>query len=47
VTTAFDDNQAFDSPESVLSYWERRNREITAEKRLPDGMLHFDLVTLR
>ena len=47
VTSAFDDNQAFDSAESVLSYWERRNREITADKRLPDGMLHFDLVTLK
>jgi len=47
VTSAFDDNQVFDSAESVLGYWERRNREITADKRLPDGMLHFDLVTVK
>jgi len=47
VTSAFEDNQLFDSPESVMQYWERRNREITADKRLPDGMLHFDLVTAK
>jgi hypothetical protein len=47
VTSAFDDNQVFESAERVMDYWERRNREITAEKRLPDGMLHFDLVTLK
>jgi FkbM family methyltransferase len=45
VTSAFDDNEVFDSAEGVMGYWERRNREITADKRLPDGMLHFDLVT--
>jgi FkbM family methyltransferase len=47
VTSAFEDNQVFDSAESVIGYWEQRNREITADKRLPDGMLHFDLVTVR
>jgi FkbM family methyltransferase len=44
VTSAFEDDECLDTPEKVLTYWERRNREITAQKRLPDGMLHFDLV---
>jgi FkbM family methyltransferase len=46
VTSAFDDNQILDSAEAVMGYWERRNREIAAAKRLPDGMLHFDLITV-
>ena len=29
-----------------MAYWERRNREVTARKLLPDRLLHFDLVTL-
>jgi FkbM family methyltransferase len=45
VTSAFDDDELFDSADQVMAYWQRRNREITAQKRLPDGMLHFDLVT--
>jgi hypothetical protein len=45
VTSAFDDDELFDGADQVMAYWERRNREITAQKRLPDGMLHFDLVT--
>ena len=45
VTSAFDDNETLDSAEKVMAYWERRNREITARKVLPDRMLHFDLVT--
>jgi hypothetical protein len=28
-----------------MEYWKRRNGEITAARKLPDGMLHFDLVT--
>jgi FkbM family methyltransferase len=44
VTSAFDDNEWLDAPEKVMAYWERRNREIAGQKRLPDGMLHFDLV---
>jgi FkbM family methyltransferase len=45
VTSAFEDDEWFDAPEKVLAYWQRRNREITGQKLLPDGMLHFDLVT--
>jgi len=47
VTSAFEDDETFDSADGVMGYWERRNREVTAQKRLPDRMLHFDLVTLR
>ncbi|HVH26515.1 MAG TPA: FkbM family methyltransferase [Vicinamibacterales bacterium] len=44
VTSAFDDDVSLDTPEKVMAHWDRRNREITAQKRLPDGMLHFDLI---
>jgi len=47
VTSAFEDNETLDSADQVMAYWERRNREITARKLLPDRMLHFDLVTMR
>jgi hypothetical protein len=47
VTSAFEDDEAFGSADKVMEYWERRNREITARKLLPDRMLHFDLVTTR
>ncbi|HEY3043479.1 MAG TPA: FkbM family methyltransferase [Vicinamibacterales bacterium] len=47
VTSAFEDDETFDSADNVMEYWERRNREITARKLLPDRMLHFDLVTTR
>jgi FkbM family methyltransferase len=47
VTSAFEDDETLDSADGVMEYWERRNREVTAQKRLPDRMLHFDLVTLR
>jgi FkbM family methyltransferase len=46
VLTAFDDDEILGSPEAVMEYWERRNREVTARELLPDRVLHFDLVTL-
>jgi FkbM family methyltransferase len=45
VTSAFGDQVTFDGAEALMAYWERRNREVTAEKLLPDRLLHFDLVT--
>jgi FkbM family methyltransferase len=47
VTSAFDDDETFDSADKVMGYWERRNHEVTAQKLLPDRLLHFDLVTVR
>jgi hypothetical protein len=47
VTSAFQDDATFDSPDKVMAYWERRNGEVTAQNLLPDRLLHFDLVTLR
>jgi FkbM family methyltransferase len=47
VTTAFDDDEIFDSAGKVMEYWERRNREVTARQLLPDRLLHFDLVAER
>ena len=44
VTSAFDDDVVFDAPDEVMAYWQRRNIEIVGQKRLPDGLLHFDLV---
>jgi FkbM family methyltransferase len=47
VTSAFDDNEIFESPERVWAYWNERNRTIADQKLLPDRMLHFDLVAAR
>jgi len=45
--SAFGDDQTFDAPADLMAFWERRNREVAAEGRLPDRMLHFDLITTR
>jgi FkbM family methyltransferase len=45
VTSAFEDDETFDSADQVMGYWERRNREVTAQKLRPDRLLVFDLVT--
>jgi FkbM family methyltransferase len=34
----------FDGADALMRHWERRNREVAAEGRLPDRMLHFDLI---
>lgn len=47
VTTAFQDDEMFDSPRQIWAYWERRNAEIVQQKLLPDRLLHFDLVATR
>jgi FkbM family methyltransferase len=47
VTSAFNDDSTFDDPEGVMAYWERRNREVTAQNLLSDRLLHFDLVIPR
>ena len=41
VTSAFEDDETFDSAEGVMAYWERRNREITARQApaRPDAAL--------
>ena len=44
VTSAFEDDEWFETADAVMAHWEKRNREITAQKLLPDGMLHFDLI---
>jgi hypothetical protein len=44
VTSAFQDDATFEDAPALLEFWEKRNREIVAQKLLPDGMLHFDLV---
>jgi FkbM family methyltransferase len=44
ITSAFGDDETVDSADKVMAHWDRRNREITATKLLPDRMLHFDLV---
>lgn len=36
----------FDDAEALMRHWERRNREAAAEGRLPDRMLHFDLIAI-
>lgn len=44
VLTAFDDDVSFATPREVMAYWARRNEEIAAQRRLPLGMLHFDVI---
>lgn len=45
--SAFGDDEPFDHPGDLMAFWERRNREVAAEGRLPDRMLHFDLFAPR
>lgn len=47
VTSAFKDDRVFDTADAVMDYWARRNTEITAQKLLPDRLLHFDLIATR
>ncbi len=46
VTSGLRDNVTFESADKVMEYWEKRNREVTEEELLPDGMLHFDLIAI-
>jgi len=45
--SAFGDDETFERPADLMACWERRNREIAAEGRMPDRMLHFDLLAPR
>ncbi len=45
--SAFHDDESFDSAAALMTYWDRRQREVAAEKLLPPGALHFDLVAPR
>jgi FkbM family methyltransferase len=47
VTSAFEDDATFERAEDVMTYWDRRNREVTEQRLLPDRILHFDLVVPR
>jgi len=47
VTSAFKDDVTFERADDVMAYWNRRNREVTAQGLLPDRLLHFDLVVPR
>ncbi len=42
--SAFGDDETFERAADLMTFWERRNREIAAEGRLPDRLLHFDLL---
>ena len=33
--------------DDLMAFWRRRAAEVTAEGKLPEGLLHFDLVTER
>ena len=43
----FGDDQRFSDPDELLAFWRKRATEVAASGALPDGMLHFDLVTER
>ena len=44
VITAFGDSASFTAADDLLEFWERRNREVSAQKLVPEGMLHLDIV---
>jgi len=44
VITAFGDDAEFRSAESLMRYWEERDRELARDSALPAGMLQFDVV---
>ncbi len=43
----FGDDERFTRADDLLSFWRRRAGEVTAGGQLPEGLLHFDLVTER
>lgn len=43
----FGDDEPFTSATDLMAFWRRRATEVTAEGKLPEGLLHFDLVTER
>ena len=43
----FGDDERFRRAGDLLSFWRRRADEVTAAGRLPQDLLHFDLVTER
>src|SRR5262249_52974008 len=44
VISQFGDDMTFERAEDVVQFWRRRDEELTAEGKLPKGLLHFDLV---
>jgi FkbM family methyltransferase len=44
VITTFGDSITFTNADELMKYWSKRNAEIVADKILPDGMLHFDII---
>ena len=47
VTSEHGDDVSFERATDLLGYWERRNAELTAARRIPDDSLHFDLIAER
>jgi FkbM family methyltransferase len=45
--SAFGDDETFERAADLLAFWERRNREVVAAGRMPDRLLHFDLIAPR
>lgn len=41
----FGDDERFSRADDLMAFWRRRAAAITAEGRLPEGLLHFDLAT--
>jgi hypothetical protein len=44
VITAFGDDAEFRSADSLMRYWEERDRALARESALPSGMLQFDVI---
>ena len=41
----FGDDAPFTRSDDLMAFWRRRASEVTAEGKLNEGLLHFDLVT--
>lgn len=44
VISLFGDSTTFTKAGDVMDYWKKRNREVTEQKLLLDGVLHFDII---
>ena len=44
VISLFGDSASFKKSRDLMDYWEQRNRELSDEKRLVEGDLHFDII---
>ncbi len=45
VISQFSDNPVFERAADLMAHWTEKSEEVTAKGQMPDGLLHFDLLT--